>query len=191
NFCSKLAQDSSLMSHSALTRRPFRNSVILALGLSAALSACGGGDAMGDGDGDGDFGSGGAGPDPGSTGGVGNLGSGGDQLGASGGSQSGGGDNLGSGGSNLDEGGGDLGSGSGGANEGSGGANTVDCGDGPKSGFYVEDGKLYDVNCNEFIARGVNDPYVWYKTANNNNPPSPEQCMFDIAGVASKVFRVV
>lgn len=180
------------MSHSTLTRRPFRNSVALALGfvVSAGLSACSGDEAMGDGDDD--LGSGGAGAAPGSAGGLGNLGAGGDQLGASGGSQSGGGDNFGSGGGNLDGGGGgDFGSGSGGANEGSGGANTVDCGDGPKSGFYVEDGKLYDINCNEFIARGVNDPYVWYKTANNNNPPSPEQRFADIAAVGSNAVRVV
>lgn len=33
-----------------------------------------------------------------------------------------------------------------------------------KLGFYVEGGKLYDKNCQEFIMRGVNYPYAWYST---------------------------
>lgn len=45
---------------------------------------------------------------------------------------------------------------SGGAGSGGGGS---DC---TSTGFYVQDKKLYDSNCNEFVMRGVNYPYAWY-----------------------------
>lgn len=42
---------------------------------------------------------------------------------------------------------------------GTGGTEPNGCG---RAGFYVENKKLYDSNCREFILRGVNYPYVWY-----------------------------
>ncbi len=35
------------------------------------------------------------------------------------------------------------------------------------AGFYVDGTKLYDVNGKEFIMRGVNHAYTWYKSTNN------------------------
>ena len=37
-----------------------------------------------------------------------------------------------------------------------------------KIGFYVENQKLYDNNCSEFILRGINYPYAWYATRDIN-----------------------
>ena len=52
------------------------------------------------------------------------------------------------------------------------------------AGFHVSDGKLLDVNGNEFIMRGVNDPYAWYRDG-------AQQRMADIASVGANAVRVV
>lgn len=52
-------------------------------------------------------------------------------------------------------------------------------------GFYVQDGKLYDVNGVEFIMRGVNYPYTWYKSENT------QQKFADIASTGANVVRIV
>lgn len=59
-----------------------------------------------------------------------------------------------------------------------------------KTGFYVESGKIYDVNCNEFVARGVNDPYAWYKWDTTDYPNFQERAA-DIASVGANAVRVV
>lgn len=56
---------------------------------------------------------------------------------------------------------GSAGTDSGGGGSGGGGSSSCNA-----TGFHVKDEKLYDVNCNEFILRGVNYPYAWYSSRN-------------------------
>jgi mannan endo-1,4-beta-mannosidase len=53
-------------------------------------------------------------------------------------------------------------------------------------GFYVNDGRIYDNHCAEFVMRGVNYPYVWFKDGQNT-----QQMFKDIAATGSNVVRVV
>lgn len=60
----------------------------------------------------------------------------------------------------------------GGTTGGTGGSNTGGSGGGSTcgaTGFHVTNKKLYDVNCNEFILRGVNYPYAWYSGRNTQS----------------------
>ncbi len=50
----------------------------------------------------------------------------------------------------------------------------------------MQDGKLYDVNGVEFIMRGVNYPYAWYKDSQDT-----QQMFADIASTGANVVRVV
>lgn len=62
------------------------------------------------------------------------------------------------------------GSGTGGAGPSSGGSGNAGSGGSTSqcnaTGFHVKDGVVYDVNCNEFVMRGVNYPYAWYMQRN-------------------------
>jgi mannan endo-1,4-beta-mannosidase len=64
---------------------------------------------------------------------------------------------------------------------GSGGASSS-CG---ASGFHVKDGKLLDVNCEEFVMRGVNYPYAWFSSRN------VEQDLQAIAATGANAVRIV
>lgn len=59
------------------------------------------------------------------------------------------------------------------------------CDGGPKPGFYVEEGRLYDNRCNEFIIRGVNYPYAWYTSQDI------QQRFAEIAAFGANAVRVV
>lgn len=63
---------------------------------------------------------------------------------------------------------------------GTGGANTG-C---AATGFHIQDGKVYDSKCNEFIMRGVNYPYAWYTT-------ETQQRFADMASTKANSVRVV
>lgn len=54
------------------------------------------------------------------------------------------------------------------------------------SGFYVADGKLYDGTDHEFIMRGVNYPYAWFK-----DQQATTEKFADIASTCSNTVRVV
>ncbi len=69
------------------------------------------------------------------------------------------------------------GSGGSGGDGGAGGSGGSPPGCGTETGFYVEEGLLYDKNCNEFVLRGVNYPYTWFSSRN------AEQ---DLAAIAQK-----
>ncbi|MEM9457053.1 MAG: glycoside hydrolase family 5 protein [Myxococcota bacterium] len=58
----------------------------------------------------------------------------------------------------------------------------VECAD----GFHVEDGRLYDDKCNEFIMRGINYPYVWYSWRDDT-----AQQFADMASAGANAVRVV
>jgi mannan endo-1,4-beta-mannosidase len=60
-----------------------------------------------------------------------------------------------------------------------GGGNTC-----TKTGFYVQDGGLFDSHCNEFIMRGINYPYTWYTQ-------QTQQAFASIAAIGSNSVRVV
>src|SRR5690349_10202203 len=64
---------------------------------------------------------------------------------------------------------------------GSGGASST-CG---ATGFHVRDGALYDVNCAEFVMRGVNYPYAWFSTR------SAQQDLQAIAATGANAVRLV
>jgi len=54
-----------------------------------------------------------------------------------------------------------------------------------KSGFYVENGFVFDANCNEFTMRGVNYPYAWYSSRDT-------QADFNaIAATGANIVRIV
>lgn len=118
----------------------------------------------------------GVGGGPGAGGG---LGVGGSAGGASAGGGAGSGGQDTSGGGTFSIGGGAS---SGGA-PGAGGAGSPGCTG--KVGFYVDDGKLYDKNCNEFIMRGVNYPYAWYSSR------SLAAEMSAMASVGANAVRIV
>ncbi len=65
----------------------------------------------------------------------------------------------------------------------SSGGPPVGCG---QDGFHVEGGRLYDVNCNEFILRGINYPYVWYSWRDDT-----AQQFADMASVGANAVRLV
>ena len=71
----------------------------------------------------------------------------------------------------------------------SGGTSGAGAGGGPSAcgatGFHVRDGVLYDVNCNEFVMRGVNYPYTWYSTRNT------QQDLTAIAATGANTVRWV
>lgn len=52
------------------------------------------------------------------------------------------------------------------------------------NGFYVEDGKVYDANGNEFIMRGVNHAHTWYKD-------ELDTALSGIADANANVVRIV
>ncbi len=52
------------------------------------------------------------------------------------------------------------------------------------AGFYVEGTKLYDVNGNEFIMRGINQAYTWYKGDNKT-------ALKAIAATGANTVRIV
>lgn len=118
-------------------------------------------------------------PGVGGSGSGGILGSGGDNVGGLPGS---GGQTTGTGGL-LATGGSSVGGGAAGGAPGSGGGGGQGCSG--KTGFYVENAKLYDKNCNEFIMRGVNYPYAWYSSR------SLASEMSAMASVGSNVVRIV
>jgi mannan endo-1,4-beta-mannosidase len=66
-------------------------------------------------------------------------------------------------------------------NSGGGGTGNTGC---DAAGFYVEGTSVYDVNCNEFLMRGVNVPHAWY-TSNTQGSFS------DAASVGANTVRVV
>lgn len=53
-------------------------------------------------------------------------------------------------------------------------------------GFHIDGSRLLDVNGNEFIMRGVNYPYAWYKSSQDT-----EQRFKDIAATGANTVRVV
>lgn len=53
-----------------------------------------------------------------------------------------------------------------------------------RDGFYVQNGKLYDANENEFIMRGVNHAHTWFKGQLNTAIPA-------IAATGSNTVRIV
>lgn len=150
------------------------------VGLSFGLAACSGEPV------DSDWPSGSGGAANSSSGGIGNDGVGGALSGATGGS-----DATATGGeatTSVDE----PGTATGGratSGDGTGGESGDPTCSG-KTGFSVNEGKIYDINCNEFIARGVNDPYAWYKSNSGEYPPF-EQRVADIASVGANSIRVV
>lgn len=86
--------------------------------------------------------------------------------------------------------------GSGGTNGGTNGAGGTDSGGAGTggsggstgcnaTGFHVKDEKLYDVNCNELILRGVNYPYAWYSSRNT------QADFADIAATGANAVRIV
>lgn len=54
----------------------------------------------------------------------------------------------------------------------------------PGSGFYTDQGVLYDANGKEFVMRGVNYPYAWYKD-------NAQQRFADMAAAGANTVRVV
>jgi mannan endo-1,4-beta-mannosidase len=74
--------------------------------------------------------------------------------------------------------GGDTGTGG----DGSGG-NSGSC---DATGFHISGTKLLDSKCNEFVMRGVNYPYVWFKDSQ-----ATDAKLVDIAGVGSNAVRIV
>jgi len=70
--------------------------------------------------------------------------------------------------------------GNGGAVGAGGGASS--CG---ATGFHVKDGTLYDVNCAEFVMRGVNYPYAWFSSRN------AQQDLQAIAATGANAVRLV
>jgi len=51
-------------------------------------------------------------------------------------------------------------------------------------GFYVEGTSVYDVNCNEFVMRGVNVPHAWFAS-------NTQAAFADAASVGANTVRVV
>lgn len=182
--------------------RSFPGSIILLLSATSILNlaACSGGGGTDD-DTDGTLGTGASNASGGSVlGGVGGapngvggnvstggaLGSGGFSA-SSGGTNAGGAPMVGSGGAGA--GGTTIGTGgaspSGGAT-GSGGSasSSTRCENGPEPGFFVEDGKLFDVNCNQFIMRGANVSHAWFADQTQNS-------LRDLASVGGNAVRIV
>ncbi len=149
--------------------------------LSTGLAACSG-DPV-----DSDWSVGSGGTLDGSSGGASNDGVGGAVPDATGGSEP-----AGTGGeatTSVEE-PGETGTGGGETSSGGTGGQSGDTTCSGKTGFYVNAGKIYDNHCNEFIARGVNDPYAWYKS-NSSEYPNFEQRVADIASVGANSIRVV
>ena len=92
--------------------------------------------------------------------GTGGAGLGGTGGAASGGADAGGGTNSGGAASGGEASGGAAAGGPGTGGAGTGGTSSG-CG---ASGFHVSEGRLLDVNCEEFVLRGVNYPYTWFSS---------------------------
>lgn len=88
----------------------------------------------------------------------------------------------GSGGASMGGMGGRGGSAGRGGTTGTGGTTSGNC---ARTGFYVQDGKLFDKNCREFIMRGVNYPYAWYSSRNM------QQDLSAIAATGANSVRIV
>jgi len=67
------------------------------------------------------------------------------------------------------------------ATTGGGGTGNPDC---DATGFYVEGTSVYDVNCNEFVMRGVNVPHAWFSS-------NTQGSLNDAASVGANTVRVV
>ena len=52
------------------------------------------------------------------------------------------------------------------------------------SGFFVQNGRLYDANGNEFVMRGINHPHAWYTSRT-------PQALVDIRNAGANAVRVV
>lgn len=113
------------------------------------------------------------------NGGVGGTNAGAGSSGSGGGSSAEGGSSSGTGGGGSGAGASDGGKAGGG---GGGGGGSPGC---DATGFHVEDGALYDVNCQEFVMRGVNYPYAWYSTRNT------QQDLAAIAATGANAVRLV
>lgn len=127
--------------------------------------------------------SGAGGTNSGGTGAFGGTSSGGT---ANGGTDAGGAGASGAGAGGMNTGG----AGAGGTNAGGAGASATGGSSGSSSGcnatgFHVQDGRLYDVNCNEFVMRGVNYPYAWYASRNT------QQDLDAIAAAGANAVRIV
>ncbi|MGB4492562.1 MAG: cellulase family glycosylhydrolase [Halanaerobiales bacterium] len=57
-------------------------------------------------------------------------------------------------------------------------------GGGDRKGFYVQDGKLYDANGNEFIMRGINHAHTWFKD-------QLDTALTGIANTNANIVRIV
>lgn len=75
--------------------------------------------------------------------------------------------------------------GAGGVAAGSGGRGSGGSSPCGATGFHVKDATLYDVNCKEFIMRGVNYPYTWFSTRNY------QQDLTAIAATGANTVRLV
>jgi mannan endo-1,4-beta-mannosidase len=106
--------------------------------------------------------------------------------GSGGGSSDGGAKNTqgGSGGATTPA-GGKSGGANGGAPPGNGGGSGGGASSCGATGFHVKDGTLYDVNCAEFVMRGVNYPYAWFSTRN------AQQDLQAIAATGANAVRLV
>lgn len=67
------------------------------------------------------------------------------------------------------------------ATSGAGGTGNPGC---DAVGFYVEGTSVYDVNCREFVMRGVNVPHAWFSS-------NTESSLRDAASVGANTVRVV
>lgn len=67
------------------------------------------------------------------------------------------------------------------ATSGGGGTGNTSC---DAVGFYVEGTSVYDVNCNEFVMRGVNVPHAWFSS-------NTQGAFSDAASVGANSVRVV
>lgn len=67
------------------------------------------------------------------------------------------------------------------ATSGGGGTGNTGC---DAVGFYVEGTSVYDVNCNEFVMRGVNVPHAWFSS-------NTQGAFSDAASVGANTVRVV
>ncbi len=67
------------------------------------------------------------------------------------------------------------------ASSGGGGTGNTGC---DAVGFYVEGTSVYDVNCNEFVMRGVNVPHAWFSS-------NTQGAFSDAASVGANTVRVV
>ncbi|HEU5074090.1 MAG TPA: glycoside hydrolase family 5 protein [Polyangiaceae bacterium] len=67
------------------------------------------------------------------------------------------------------------------ASTGGGGTGSTGCG---AVGFHVDGTSVYDVNCNEFVMRGINVPHAWFSS-------NTQVAFSDAASVGANAVRVV